>query len=83
MTGNYISRSEYQNLTMNLVSELTDGWLSPHDVQNIRLDVDGAVFEVFYLDRNGHKIHLPEDGDNGYCPTYYYTVEPVDALISW
>lgn len=88
MTGNYIYTDQYLEILQDMVHDLTSGELSPDMVRNVLITPEeGTVFEVFYLDREGHKIILPENGDeesfDWYCPTYYYRVKRVDALTTW
>lgn len=83
MTGNYIYTGEYTQIIQYMMYDLTHGELSADMVHSVHITNDGAVFEVFYLDREGHKISLPEGEDDWYCPMYYYRVKRVDALTSW
>lgn len=83
MTGNYIYTGEYLKIVEYLVHDMSGGELSADMVQNVRITPDGTVFEVFYLDREGHKICLPDGKNNWYCPTYHHRVNYVDALAAW
>lgn len=88
MTGNYINRTTYLYAIQDMIHRLTTGDLSAHMVRHVLMTPEeGVLFEVFYFDREGHKICLPENGDeeslDWYCPTYYYRVSPVDATIAW
>lgn len=84
MTGNYVYTDEYLKIMQDMVHDLTEGELSPEMVRHVFITPEeGTVFEVFYLDRKGHKITIPENENDWRCPTYYYRVTPVDATISW
>ena len=84
MTGNYIYTNEYLEILHAMVHDLTNGELSPDIVRSVLITPEeGVVFEVFYLDRQGKKVCLPEGEDDWYCPTYYYRVTPVHSTISW
>lgn len=80
MTGNYMNTALYQDVLENMAHDLTNGELSLDMVRHILITPEGnTVFEVFYLDRDGHKIMLPDED----VATYYYRVTTVDATISW
>lgn len=85
MTDNYMNMSLYQDVLENMVHDLTNGELSPDMVRNVLITPEeGTVFEVFHLDRTGHRISLYDhDSEWYYTPTYYYRVKPVDPTVSW
>lgn len=82
MTDNYVYKNRYLQIIRDLVIDLTLGEITADMVRHVLMTPEeGVVFEVFYYDRYGKKIVLP--GEDGYVPTYYYRVTPVDATISW